>query len=122
MPGMLCAVGPWVRSVPPVSSASLKTAPGCAPASAASTRFRSALVMVELALALVLLICAGLMIRAFWRLEDLNTGVDSRNVATMRVAPPGTSYSDAADTNGLWAALHQRPNAPPGVVPVSLAP
>lgn len=100
--------------------ATLKSATGRATASAASGRFRSALVMGELALALVLLIGAGLMIRAFWRLQELNTGVDPRNVVTMRVALPGSSYN-ASKTNGFWAALHTRLKGLPGVESVSLA-
>jgi len=51
----------------------------------------------------------------------LDTGVDSRNVVTMRVALPGTSYSDASKTDSFWAALHARLKGLPGVASVSLA-
>lgn len=99
----------------------LKSSTGRATASIASGRFRSALVMAELALALVLLIGAGLMIRAFWRLQEIDTGIDPRNVLTMRVALPSTSYRDGAATNGFWAALHTRLKALPGIDSVSLS-
>ncbi len=53
--------------------------------SVASNRFRSTLVASELALALVLLIGTGLMIRAFWKLSEVNPGFRPEGLLTLRV-------------------------------------
>ena len=49
---------------------------------------RAALVIVEFALALVLLVGAGLLLRSFWRLQHVEIGFDPRNVLTARVWLP----------------------------------
>ncbi len=57
---------------------------------------RSILVVAELALALVLLMGAGLMVGTFHRFLALNQGVDPRNVLTVRVSPPAAEFGDSA--------------------------
>jgi putative ABC transport system permease protein len=49
-------------------------------------RVRGALVISEVALALVLLIGAGLMVKSLWRLQSVETGFDARNLLTMQLA------------------------------------
>lgn len=56
-------------------------------------RARSALIVFELALSLVLLIGAGLMVGTFRRMLDLNQGFDPSNVLTMRISLPQESYA-----------------------------
>jgi putative ABC transport system permease protein len=58
--------------------------------------FRGSLVVSELALALVLLIGAGLMVGTFHRLLDLNQDFDPKNILSVRVPLPPSAYSDAA--------------------------
>jgi putative ABC transport system permease protein len=57
-----------------------------------SQRLRLLLVASEMALALVLLIGAGLMIRSFFRLREVNFGLDPRNVLTMRTTLTFSRY------------------------------
>ncbi|MBZ5582129.1 MAG: ABC transporter permease [Acidobacteriia bacterium] len=99
----------------------LKGAAGRAAGSVAANRSRAALVAGELALALVLLIGAGLMTKAFWKLQAVNAGIDPTGVVTMEVSLPRTAYSDAARVNAFWQALETRVSALPGVVSAAVA-
>ena len=60
----------------------------------ARSYFRNLLVIAELGLALVLLIGAGLLGKAFWQLTSVAPGFDPANVATMRVELPGARYKE----------------------------
>jgi putative ABC transport system permease protein len=62
--------------------------------SASSHRLRGALVVAEVALALTLLVGAGLLIRSFARLVHVDPGFDPRGVLTFSIAIPGTRYPD----------------------------
>jgi putative ABC transport system permease protein len=84
------------------------------------TGFRSVLVASELALALVLLIGAGLMVKAFWKLQQVDAGINPEHVLTMRLALPSPAYSDLAKTRNFWGSLLSRIGALPGVVKVSM--
>lgn len=85
-------------------------------ASLAANRFRGFLVAAELALALVLLIGTGLMLKAFWNLQQVNIGLEPSHLLTVNLALPRTSYSTHARGEQFWAALSQRIAALPGVV------
>ena len=53
----------------------------------ASQRTRGALVAAEVALALVVLVSAGLLVKSFWRLQQVNPGFDATRLTTMLVWP-----------------------------------
>jgi putative ABC transport system permease protein len=76
---------------------------------------RGWLVVVELALAVVLLLGAGLLVRSFNKLMTLDLGFDRENVLTFRVSLPRSKYSKPAQTNAFYKDLLQRVNALPGV-------
>lgn len=69
---------------------------GALSTTAGKARFglRSSLVVVEMALALVLLVSAGLLIRSLVRMQQVNPGFDPRNVMTASVDVPDAKYSD----------------------------
>jgi len=83
--------------------------------SVASNRFRSALVSSELALALVLLIGTGLMIRAFWKLSEVNPGFRPDGLLTLRVNLPVTVYPKSANVDRFWQSVQEKVAAIPGV-------
>ena len=66
-------------------------------------RIRQAFVVGEIALAVVLLVGAGLMIRSFGSLRGVNPGFDARNVLTARVTVPTRRYPDDAKRIDFFA-------------------
>ena len=99
----------------------LKAAAGRNTSGAAGNRFRAVLVTSELALALILLIGSGLMIKAFWKLQEVDAGFNPNHLLTMRLALPGTTYRDAASVMNFYGALMARVNALPGVTSAAVA-
>ena len=81
---------------------------------------RSALVIVEMALAIVLLVSAGLLIKSFLRLHDVNPGFSAERVLTTQLSLPASRYPDAAARRAFWARLLERVRAVPGVTAAGL--
>ncbi len=79
-------------------------------------RLRSALVVTEIALALVLLVGAGLLIQTFLKLRALNLGVNPENVLTLRTSLPRSKYSELPKRAAFYEQVLERVRAVPGVV------
>ena len=79
---------------------------------------RSALVVAQTALALILLIGSGLMVRSFWEIKNVNPGFDPDNVLVFRVSLPATTYVEPVDVANLHQQLLDRISGLPGVVGV----
>ena len=77
--------------------------------------FRGWLVVTELALAVVLLLAAGLLVRSFNKLLAIDLGFDRENVLTARISLPRSAYKDSAQTQIFYDDLLQRLQALPGV-------
>jgi putative ABC transport system permease protein len=82
-------------------------------------RLRGALVIAEVALALVLLVGAGLMIRSFAHLQNVPLGFAPENVLTMRLTLPTAKYGQGAPRVNFFDQLLQRLRAVPGVIDAS---
>ena len=95
----------------------LKAAGNRTTASVAANQFRRVLVVSELALALVLLIGTGLMVRAFWKLQEVHTGIRPEGVLTMRMVLPQAAYPENARVLQFWTNVQQRMASLPGVNP-----
>jgi macrolide transport system ATP-binding/permease protein len=76
--------------------------------------------VVELAIAVVLLAGAGLLGQSLYRLLHVPLGFDSNNLATMRVAAPGTVYKDDEQTLRLYREIVRRVSSLPGVESVGM--
>ena len=81
-------------------------------------RLRSAMVVSEIALAVVLLIGAGLMMKSLLRLLQTNIGFQTENLLTMTVIAPPTKYTDVNQQINFHDQLRQRVQALPGVAGV----
>ncbi len=79
------------------------------------SRWRNLLVVTELALALVLLIGAGLLGNAFWRLTSVSSGFNPAKVSTLRVELPEARYKQVATQTQFRNAVLDRLNELPGV-------
>jgi predicted permease len=79
------------------------------------------LVVTEMALAVVLLVGAGLMIRSFLVLRNQTIGVDTRNVLTMRLQLPQAKYAKEDDLIAFHDRLNKQLAALPGVESIALA-
>ena len=84
-------------------------------AGGARNRLRKAFVMSEIALAVVLLIGAGLMLKSLLRLMQTNVGFDPQNVLTMTVALPAAKYAEASTQISFYDQLSEHINSLPGV-------
>jgi putative ABC transport system permease protein len=78
-------------------------------------RVRSALVVCEVALSLVLLVGAGLLIKSFNRLQQAGLGLESENLLTMRVSLPPAKYGDTQKQSDFFKQTLDRIRRLPGV-------
>ena len=84
-------------------------------ASKSTGAVRTVLVVAETMFAVMLLIGAGLLIKSFAKLQNVNPGFSTENVLTAQIALPVARYPDAAAYRAFWARLLERTRAIPGV-------
>lgn len=82
-------------------------------------RMRNALVMTEVALALILLICASLLIQSFARLGKVDTGMRTERLFTARIGLPEAAYPKPENIISFYDRLLPRLRAIPGVESVT---
>ena len=83
-------------------------------------RARSVLVAAEVAVAMLLLIGAGLTLRSFGRLTTVDPGFNPRDLLMTNVMLPEARYSDDAKIDGFYQALKSQIGAIPGVSSAAL--
>jgi putative ABC transport system permease protein len=81
----------------------------------AGHRLRNLLAVSEIALALVLLVGAGLLVRSFMRVLDVSPGFEPTNLVTMNVSANGPRYAEDAAVRAFYDDVLQRVAALPGV-------
>jgi len=119
--GLLFGLVPALQTSRPEIVGNLKEGTLGAGSGGRHQRFRSGLVVVEFALSLVLMIAAGLLLRSFGRLMEVNPGFNSRNVLLARIwlpvpnNPEKDPYRDPAKRAGFIKEILQRSSALPGV-------
>jgi putative ABC transport system permease protein len=96
-------------------NSSLKDASGRAGTGRHQNRARSVLVVTEIGLALVLLVCAALMIRTFASLRAVDPGFNPQHVLTLQTSLSGGRYQTTAQVDSLVRQMTVRLEALPGV-------
>ncbi len=86
--------------------------------STTASRFGSALVVLQTALALVLLVGGGLLMKRIAEMRGQDLGFNPENTITVRVSPPAAEYPDADDITAFWRAVEGSVAQAPGVVSV----
>ncbi|HEX5085852.1 MAG TPA: ABC transporter permease [Blastocatellia bacterium] len=88
-------------------------------ASAASHRLRGALVTAQVALTLVLLAGAGLLVRSFFKLLQVDPGFRTESAIAIEMTPPASEARDSAQRRaGFYQQMIERADALPGVTAV----
>jgi putative ABC transport system permease protein len=118
--GIFFGLAPMAQVLGRTLHDALKSGLGRATASTQSNYLRRAMVVAEIALALVLLIGSGLMVRAFWKLQAINVGLNPSNILTLRIALPQALYRENADVTRFWSSLQDRLRSLPGVTSATM--
>jgi putative ABC transport system permease protein len=113
--GILSGLLPAWRMTKGDVNEALKQGLGRTDSDSGTSKTRSALVVVEVALSLVLLIGAGLMLRSLWKLQTMDPGFDERNVLTLALMVNKQQFSNAGQESEFFEAVLQRVRSLPGV-------
>ena len=113
--GILFGLVPALQSTGEAQHDTLKEGGRGGTAALGSQRLRHALIVGELALSLILLNGAGLLLRSFIRLQEVDGGFRPDHVLTMRIALPANSYSKPEQIRGFFRNLMGRVSGLPGV-------
>jgi predicted permease len=114
--GILSGLLPAWRMTRGDVNEALKQGLGRLDAESGSSVTRSALVTVEVALSLVLLIGAGLMVRSLWKLQAVDPGFDEHNVLTMALRMPRHQFTSPRQESEYFDEVLRRVRALPGVL------
>ncbi len=113
--GLLFGVAPALRASRPRLGDSLKDGGLGSGAGIGGLRLRGALVVVEVALAMTLLIAGGLLVRSFVTLINVDPGFEPDNLLTQQVFLPPTRYDGDVDMVGFVDEMLERASSLPGV-------
>ena len=121
---LLCAFAvslvPLLRTRRIPISTVLKDSGRSATTGAARHRTRSALVIAQVALALVLVAASGLMARSFNRLRTVDPGIDPTHTVSLQISLPTAKYQSTNARAAFFAELASRVRALPGVEKVGI--
>ena len=113
--GLIFGLVPALATGRPDLTEALKEGGRGSTSSRRHNRLRNALVVAEVALALVLLTGAGLLLKSFVRLENVNPGFNAKNVLTAEISLPTLRYPDTTSQVNFFSELERRVRSLPGV-------
>ena len=112
--GVLFGLAPALRGSMVNLSETLKEG-GRSMVGSGSHRMRNLLVIAEIALSLVLLIGAGLLIRSFLQVQQVEPGFVARNVLSLRLSVAGTAFAEESRRWNFYQQMWERVRSLPGV-------
>jgi putative ABC transport system permease protein len=113
--GLIFGLAPALQISKPNLVESLKESGRSSGPGASRNHLRSVLVVSEIALTLVLLVCAGLLIRTVMQLGSVDTGFNTENVLAMNIGLPGIKYPKPENKIAFYKQVSERIAALPGV-------
>ena len=113
--GILFGLAPGLASAKPELTEALKEGGRGSTAGTRRNRLRNVMIVAEIALALMLLVGAGLLIKSFVRLQHVDPGFNPRNVLTAEINLPDLKYAAGKPVRDFYAELDQRIHNLPGV-------
>jgi putative ABC transport system permease protein len=116
--GIVFGLAPALQSSNPNLSETLKE--GERSSSGRRQRVRGILVVSEVAMTLVLLVGAGLLVKSFWQLQNVDPGFNPRNLLTMQISVSAGANEGQRVAN-FFEELQQRVGGLPGVGSVSVS-
>ena len=112
--GVIFGLAPALQISKPNLAESLKDS-GRGRGGSSRNRLRSALVVSEIALTLVLLVCAGLLTKTIVRLRNVDTGFNARNILSMNIGLPSIKYPKPENQVAFFKDVTDRISSLPGV-------
>jgi putative ABC transport system permease protein len=112
---LLCGLMPAWQATRSDLNYTLKEASRSTAGGPRGRRWRAALVVAEMALSLMLLVGAGLMIRSFARVQQIDPGLKPEALLTMEITAARVRYPDEARVLAFYRELVERVKATPGV-------
>jgi putative ABC transport system permease protein len=119
--GLLFGLAPALQATAPDLSGTLKDGGRGAIGGSSRKRTKDVLIVAEVALAFILLVGSGLMIRSFFQLMNVDTGFDATNVLTLGMPISTHRFPDTAQLNRYLAEVRTAVEAIPGVRDTALS-
>jgi predicted permease len=116
--GLLFGFFPAVYSTRPDLVSTLKNQAGQPSGAKAAKRFRASLATVQVALSMMLLVCAGLFIKSLYNVSKVDLGLKLDNVVTFRISPELNGYT-TEQTVAFFERVEDALSALPGVTGVT---
>ena len=118
--GLIFGVGPALQSAAVTAGEFLKERGRAESQGSRGRRLRSSVAIAEVAVALVLVIGAGLLVRSFVAMNKVELGFDPRSILVLRVDLPDARYSKGTQVTAFYNDLGSRLSTLPGVESVGL--
>jgi predicted permease len=113
--GILFGLAPLLRHTRPDIAGALKEGFRGTTSGRRGVRARTILVFGQVALAFLLMVGSGLLVKSFWHLKNVDPGFEAENVLTLRVSLPDTPYDDQEKSVAFYEQLLDRVREIPGV-------